>query len=235
MVVPGPKALAAASPAHLRKATLGFTAPFVLFITIMAAERLTAVPPQLAYPLRLAVVMASLLIFSRPYIDWRPAFPVNSALLGIAVFLVWIAPDLLFHYRHSVLFDNPLTGSAVSSIPLALRHNSPFVVLRTVSCVVAVPILEELFWRGWLMRWLARKNFLLVPFGIYLPSAFWTVAILFASEHGAYWEVGLAAGVIYNWWAIRTKNLADCILAHSVTNACLSAYVLVTGLWSYWL
>jgi CAAX protease family protein len=233
--VPGPKVLAAASPADLRKATLGFTAPFVLFIAMMTAERLTTVPPQLAYPLRLGVVTAALLVFSLPYIGWRPAFPVSSVLLGVAVFLVWVGPDLLFDYRQSALFENVLTGPAVSSIPLALRRNFAFVVVRSLSCVVAVPILEELFWRGWLMRWLVKKNFLLVPFGAYLPSAFWTVAILFASEHGAYWEVGLAAGVIYNWWALRTRNLADCILAHSVTNACLSAYVLVTGLWRYWL
>ena len=54
------------------------------------------------------------------------------------------------------------------------------------------------------------------------------VAALFASEHGSYWEVGLAAGILYNWWVVRTRNMADCILAHAVTNAILSAYVLLT-------
>jgi len=34
---------------------------------------------------------------------------------------------------------------------------------------------------------------------------------------------------------IRTKNLADCMLAHAVTNAVLSAYVLLTDQWQYWL
>ena len=65
-----------------------------------------------------------------------------------------------------------------------------------------------------------------MPLGTYVPSVFWIVAVLFASEHGPYWEVGLAAGVIYNWWMVRTQNLADCIVAHAVTNGLLSAYVL---------
>ena len=71
-----------------------------------------------------------------------------------------------------------------------------------------IPILEELFWRGWLMRWLIDKEFLKVPLGMYVSSSFWLVALLFASEHGPYWEVGLIAGAIYNWWIVRTRNLA---------------------------
>jgi hypothetical protein len=47
--------------------------------------------------------------------------------------------------------------------------------------------------------------------------------------------VGLAAGLAYNAWLVRTRNLADCILAHAATNACLAAYVLRAGAWSYWM
>ena len=61
-----------------------------------------------------------------------------------------------------------------------------------------------------------------------------TTALLFASEHGAMWDVGLAAGLLYNFWMRRTRSLGDLILAHAVTNACLSAYVLSRGRWEYW-
>jgi hypothetical protein len=57
---------------------------------------------------------------------------------------------------------------------------------------------------------------------------------LFASEHGPYWDVGLIAGILYNLWMIRTRSIADCILAHAVTNAALSLYVIATGQWQYW-
>ncbi len=83
-----------------------------------------------------------------------------------------------------------------------------------------MPILEELFWRGWMMRWLIDSGFQKVPLGNYVPSAFWLVAVLFASEHGPYWEVGFVAGIIYNWWMVRTRNLADCIWLMRLPTAC---------------
>ena len=39
----------------------------------------------------------------------------------------------------------------------------------------------------------------------------------------------LRAGIVYNWWMIRTRNLWDCILAHAVTNGVLAAYVIACG------
>jgi hypothetical protein len=74
-----------------------------------------------------------------------------------------------------------------------------------------------------------------VRLGAYSALSFWATAALFASEHGPYWEVGLLAGIAYGWWMIRTKSLADCILAHGVTNLLLAAYVLLQGRWEYWL
>jgi CAAX prenyl protease-like protein len=84
------------------------------------------------------------------------------------------------------------------------------------------------------MRRLISPRFEKVLLGTYRGEAFWLTAVLFASEHGAYWDVGLAAGVIYNWWMIRTRSLADCILAHAATNAALAAYVLLAHQWQYW-
>ena len=198
-------------------------------------ERGVSLPPQAFYPIRFAVVAAILILVARPYIPLRASSPWASIGMGILVFGIWITPDLLFSYRHYWLFENPLTGPAASSLPAAIQRNLVFLLIRAVGSTVLVPILEELFWRGWMMRWLIHLNFLKVPMGQYAPSSFWIVAVLFASEHGPYWEVGLVAGVLYNWWLIRTRNLADCILAHAVTNGLLSVYVVATGQWQYWL
>ena len=219
----------------LRRATAAYIAPFLAFVGIMAIERLIPLPAQWLYPMRFLIVSAIIGALSWPYLSFRPSAPAASIVIGVAVFAIWVAPDLLFGYRHHWLFENAITGSAASSLAPALRTNLGFLLLRSVSSAVLIPILEELFWRGWMMRWLIDNNFLKVPLGTYLPSAFWIVAVLFASEHGSYWEVGLIAGIVYNWWLIRTRNLADCILAHGVTNAVLCAYVVVTGQWQYWL
>jgi CAAX prenyl protease-like protein len=226
-------------PLRLERANpnLGYAAPFVAYVGLMAAERATGMPLGWFYPIRLLLVIAILLLVSRPYLALRPQMPWASLAIGAAVFLIWIGPDVIFgpNYRHHWVFENSLTGGATSSVTGSLQVSRLFILIRILGSVVVVPIVEELFWRGWLMRWLVQKEFLKVPLGTYVPSVFWIVAVLFASEHGPYWEVGLAAGVIYNWWLIRTKTLADCILAHAVTNGLLAAYVVGAGHWQYWL
>lgn len=216
-------------------ATLAHVAPFAVFVGIMGIEHALGIPAETGYPVRVAAAVLALLFFSRSYIPWKPSVPAASVVIGAAVFVVWIAPDVLFGYRHFWLFENPLTGSSGGVISPALQHDSVFLTLRAASSTLLVPIIEELFWRSWLMRWLIDSDFQRVKLGTYVRSAFWLTAILFASEHGSYWEVGLAAGVIYNWWLIRTRNLADCMLAHAVTNGLLAVYVLVGGHWQYWL
>ena len=160
-----------------------------------------------------------------------------SVVVGIAVFLLWILPDRIAPgWHHMVLFENPITGHPLATTAEASKHDPGFLFFRIAISAIAVPILEELFWRGWLMRWIIDSgDFERVPLGAFSYSAFWLTAVLFATEHGSFWDVGLAAGVVYNWWMIRTHNLWDCIIAHAVTNGILAWYVIGAGQWQYWL
>ena len=231
----------AASPSLKRdteppNSTLAWIAPFLAFVGIMALEKVLPIPIAWFYPIRAVVVLAVILVFSRHMIPWVPGRVFASVTVGLAVFAIWIGPDLLWPgLRDHWLFHNSLMGSASSSLPADLKFNPIFIAFRVFGSVGLVPIVEELFWRGWLMRWLVKPNFRGISLGTYTPSAFWITAILFASEHGSFWEVGLLSGIVYNWWLIRTRNLADCILAHAVTNGCLAVYVLGWDKWQYWL
>jgi CAAX prenyl protease-like protein len=213
-----------------------YVLPFAVLIVLLGLGPYLGIGPALAHPSRTLAVLATLLVFSRGVISFRPARPVSSILLGLAVFAIWIAPDLLFPgYRHSWLFDNALTRVSANGLPApALRTSAWYVCFRVGGAALLIPVVEELFWRAWLMRWLISPDFEKIPLGAYAPQAFWFTAVLFASEHGTFWDVGLAAGILYNWWMIRTRSLADCILAHAVTNASLAAYVLLGGQWQYW-
>jgi CAAX prenyl protease-like protein len=214
-----------------RNPTVGYVAPFLIYVGMMVLP----LPPQWLWPIRFAIVLAVILFISRPFLSLRPSHARASIGIGIAVFLIWIGPDVLFGYRHHWLFENSLIGKAGSSLAPSLQHDYFFLSIRIMSSVLLVPVLEELFWRGWMLRWLIKTDFLKVPLGTYQANSFWVVALLFASEHGSYWDVGLLAGIIYNWWIVRTKSLADCIVAHAVTNGILAAYVLAAGRWEYWL
>jgi CAAX prenyl protease-like protein len=222
---PGPQKLTS-------RPELGYILPFAVFVGFLALAR--NLPFE--QPLRFFAVLATLAIFSRGLLPVRPSHFFSSVALGVAVFFVWIGPDLLIPgYRNSILFSNAIVGHPVGSTIATDQISVLFLVFRVLGSVVTIPIIEELFWRGWMMRWIAAKDFTTIPIGTYSAEAFWIVAVLFASEHGSFWDVGLLTGVIYNWWAIRTKNLTDCVIAHAVTNACLAIYVIGWGQWQYWL
>ena len=219
-----------------RHPAIPYIAPFATFMLFLAIDRYVPIEPAYVFTIRFFVVLVLILVFSRRVIPFRISHVVGSALLGVAVFVVWAAPDVLWPaYRHHWLFDNSVIGSPKSSLNPAVKSSVVFIVFRILSSVVNVPILEELFWRGWLMRWLIRPDFEKVALGTYAAKSFWIVAVLFASEHGSYWDVGLAAGVIYNWWMVRTRSLGACIFSHAITNACLAVYVLARDQWQYWL
>jgi hypothetical protein len=201
-------------------------------MAMLALQQIVPVPVWV----RLIVSLAAILAVSAPALTGGPSKPLLSVGVGLMVFILWVGPDVLFPaWHHNILFDNAVTGHPAGNTPPASKNDIVFLLFRVLVSVVAVPILEELFWRGWLMRWLINPDFEKVPLGAYSPLAFWAVALLFASEHGSFWDVGLLAGIVYNTLMIRTRNLWDCILAHAVTNAVLAAYVVLAGQWQYWL
>ena len=212
-----------------------YVLPFTVFLVLLAIQDRIPLRPDIEFPLRVVLLSAVLWVFSRHVIDLHSSNLLGSTLLGVGVFLIWIGPDYFFPgYRTGILFQNSLTGRLQMSTPEAILANPVVLWSRIIRAVMLVPVIEELFWRGWLMRWLVNPKFETLKLGTYSRQAFWITAILFASEHGPYWDVGLAAGVLYNWWLVRTKTLGDCILAHAVTNACLCGYVVATHKWEYW-
>jgi CAAX prenyl protease-like protein len=215
--------------------SLPYVVPFGVVIALLAVHPLLPFSPLAEQVFWIAVVTAALAGVARPALDFRIRNWTGSLLLGVAVFAIWIGPDRIFPGYHSYwLFSNSVTGSVVATLPESSRGDVAVLTLRTLRAAVFVPIAEELFWRGWLMRWIISPRFKEIPLGAWSARGFWVVAVLFAVEHGALWDVGLAAGVLYNWWMLRTRSLGDLFLAHGVTNACLSAYVVLAGRWEYW-
>ena len=219
-----------------RYPSLPYVAPFLALLIFVAAGPYSLLSPFVEWPLQL-FVLVPLLIFCWPReIAKMPRHFIGSVAIGVVVFCIWIAPDYLIHgYRGSILFSNALFGAPHSSLPPVALRSTWVLSWRIARATVVVPMAEELFWRAWLMRWLVDHNFLSVRLGTFTPLAFFLTALLFASEHGPYWDVGLVTGLIYNLWMVRTRSVADCILMHGVTNGVLSAYVLATANWQYWM
>ena len=218
----------------LKHPAIPYVLPMAVFMVFLALGDFLGLG-ALEYPFRVVVLSAVIWFFARPALDLRMPHWTWSVLLGLATFVVWVAPDVLFPgYRSHWLFENFLTGKVASSVAEPLRSNTMVLVSRAIRASLIVPIVEELFFRGWLMRWLIKNDFLSVKLGTYATDAFWITAAMFSVEHGPYWEVGLLTGIAWNWWMVKTKSLGDCILVHAVTNAALSAYTVFGGHWQYW-
>ena len=215
--------------------TLAWVGPFAVFMAWLALDKYITIDYPAKEVVRDLALLASIILFSRRVLPRRaPHWPASIA-LGVAVFVLWVAPDWLVPgWRSHWIFQNGVTGHLGSSIttgeltPLRL-------VLRSMRAALLVPVLEELFWRGWLPRWIQDTRFERIPLGQYTPLAFWATALLFAAEHGPFWEVGLLCGIIYNWWMRRTRSLGDLMLVHATTNLALSLYVIATQRWTFWM
>jgi CAAX prenyl protease-like protein len=185
---------------------------------------------------RVLAVGAVIGLVSWPVVDLKVRFPVGTLLVGVGVFALWVAPDLLVPgWRQHPLFQNSLTGALTVSLPPEARHDPLVLTLRIARAALLVPILEELFWRGWLPRFLDARDFRTLPLGHFTTMSFAATAVLFAAEHGPFWEVGLLAGVAYNLWMRHTRSLGDLIVAHGLTNLLLGIFVLLTERWEFWL
>jgi hypothetical protein len=220
----------------LNRKALPFIVPFAVFVALIPIANALGLPTRLALVVRLVLPALALALYWRRLPKIRVERPFGSVLLGLAVFVVWVAPDLLvFGWRSHWIFQNPVLGRLVVSMPPESLRDPVDLILRVLRATTVVALVEEIFWRGWLMRWLIHDDFQSVPIGAYQLKAFLLTAIFFAVEHGPYWDVGLAAGLIYNWWAVRSKSLGDLILAHGVTNGALSVFVILTRRWEYWM
>jgi CAAX prenyl protease-like protein len=109
-----------------------------------------------------------------------------------------------------------------------------FLAIRFIGLALVVPIIEEFFLRGCIMRWAVREDFWAVPFGEVNR-----LAIVLGTAVPMLMHPGelLAAFVWFSsvtWLMIRTRNICDCVAAHAVTNLLLGIYVVTQHQWQLW-
>lgn len=90
-----------------------------------------------------------------------------------------------------------------------------------------------MFWRSFVMRWIANTAFLQVDPAQAGIRGFVISVLLFGFEHNL-WLAGIVAGAAYSVLFMRQRTLWSPILAHAVTNCLLGLWVVYTGSWSYW-
>jgi uncharacterized protein len=186
----------------------------------------------LLYPVKAAATAAILIYYRKSYseINWRdlshPRQMIMSMATGTLVFILWVNMDWPWATLGTPTGYDP-TGLSDNFTRLAI------IASRVIGASIIVPIMEELFWRSWLLRYLINQNINNVPLGTFTWVSFIVGSIMFGLEHNL-WLAGIMAGVFYSLVLYRTKSLALCILAHGCTNALLGGYVLLSGRWEFW-
>jgi CAAX prenyl protease-like protein len=213
--------------------------PFAVFIAFVvlqsvADERLQAIglDTRWLYAARTVAVAILLLAFWRHYTEMHTFSGVTGRRIGVAfaagigVFLLWINLDFEWAQLGKPLAFDP-THTDGSDFDWA------FVFFRVIGLALIVPVMEELFWRSFLLRWLDRRDFL--PYDPRRVSirALIVCSLLFAVEHSL-WLAGLLAGLVYSLVYMRGGNLWLPIISHVTTNAALSWWILATGNWQFW-
>lgn len=218
--------------------------PFALFMACIGAEEalrffsrqgfIHITPETFLYTYPIRVILAGLaLFFARSKyceINYKDlASPIKSIVsiaLGVAVFILWINMDWILQNNGAPQGFNP------TLIPDAATRNL-MTAFRLAGAAIVVPIMEELFWRSFLIRYIIHKDFESVPVGLFTWPSFLISAVLFGLEHH-YVLAGIMAGIAYNVLLYYTKSIAHCILSHTITNLLLGIYVLQTGKWHFW-
>jgi len=223
-----------------------YFAPLIVFLGLLMLDKMVrslfdgyphwifASPQYWIHPLQIIICGAMIAHYWRHY-EMRPPKQVFfTVTIGIVAFILWVSP-----LAYLIEYFLPKAARLPGFDP-AFFGTEGFVYFLNVGCrfvrlVVIVPLVEEVFWRGFLLRWLIRDEFTTVPFGTYQCTSFLVVTILFTIEHTPPdYPAALLTGALFNFVAIYTRSLSSCVLVHAVTNLLLGLYILQTGRTGFW-
>lgn len=207
-------------------------------------------PEHWVYPLQ-TLICGGLLWWLRGHYRLEPwtwrgvGLAIMLGLVGIAI---WVLPAWIYENR---LSDHESVADWWEWLGLVERREGyepsvlapwPFwegagLGMRFVRMVVVVPLVEELFWRGFLMRYVVAgdRRFTEVAFGTHSWRAYWIVTLGVTLIHNP--PDMLAAfvwGSLMYWLAVKTRSLGACVAMHAVGNLALGFYVLKTEQWGFW-
>jgi hypothetical protein len=106
-----------------------------------------------------------------------------------------------------------------------------FLAVRFAGLVLVVPLIEEFFLRGFLMRFVVAEKWWQVPIGQVNTAAIVAGTLVPMLMHPGELVAALVWFSAVTWWMVRTGRIWDCVLAHAVTNLVLGIYVVSTGAW----
>jgi CAAX prenyl protease-like protein len=223
----------------VRRSAFVRVAPFAVFMLFLALRGIApsdgswGFDSRWLYGVQTLVVAAMLAVWWRDYGELSRLNAPDLREAGLAV-AVGLAVCALW-----VVLDAPwmtLDMAATEPFKPLLQDGSldwPLVLTRLAGAALLVPVMEELFWRSFLMRWLQAPLFDGLPPGRVGLKAVLLSTFVFVLAH-TLWLAAALAGLAYAWLYVRSGKLWVPVIAHAVTNFVLGTWVVMTGNWQFW-
>ncbi len=212
--------------------------PFVAFMGLLALRGFAPTDASWGfdtrwlYALNLLLVGGLLLVWWHEYGELaRQNAPslgelAVSVAVGLLVFALWVKLDAPW-----MQIGQP----TATFVPVGAQGQLewPLISVRWLGAALLVPVMEELFWRSFLMRWLQQPVFEGVDPRRVGPKAVLLSTFVFMLAHPL-WLAAIVAGLAYALLYRRTGKLWTAVIAHAVTNGALGIWVLQTRQWQFW-
>ena len=205
--------------------------PFVLFAALTTLQGSLGESPRYWIYLAKTVLGAGLIWWIRPAIpEMRWAISWEAVLAGGAVFAVWVGLDGLYpRWGDAGKPWNPQAefgaGSGLAGF---------FILVRLAGSALVVPPLEEVFYRSFFYRYVAKADFQSLPLNYLSWRSFLVTAVIFGVVHPGQWLAGVLCACAYQALVIWKKRLGDAMTAHAITNCLLGLWVVWKGAWHFW-
>ena len=160
---------------------------------------------------------------------WR--FTWESLVAGVFVAILWIGLDPFYPKLSSAANANPWNPHVVFGDHSGLAWT--FVVVRILGSTIVVPPLEEVFYRSFLYRYLAKPDFESVSLRGIRWMPFVVTCVVFGLAHNE-WLAGILCAAVYQGLVCWRGRLGDAITAHAITNLLLGLWIVWQGAWHFW-
>ncbi len=204
-------------------------------------------PAQWIYPLQAVTCFVLLLRWWKVYeLRWEPGKIALGIAFGAIGIGVWLLPTTLYDRLG-------MTGEVVgwrAWLGLAARTDgfNPWVfdtplagwaslVMRFFRAAVVVALVEEIFWRGFVMRLVLdwHGDYWRQPFGKHSWLSFAVVTGLFVGVHQAPDRLAaLVYGSLTYLLCVKTKSLSACVAMHATANFLMGCYIIAYGKYGLW-
>lgn len=202
-----------------RDASVWYVAPFLVLIGSAIGMAAFTDDPGVWYPVRIATAALALLLFRHRYSELRSAWSWAATGTGLLVGGLWLLCEATEDAGGPIVLPAGWSAAGVWT----------WWVFRLVGTSVVVPVVEELAFRGYLMRRMDSLYFERLSLQAVSWKGVLGSSVLFGMLHPGHWVAGTAAGLLFALAARRRGRLLDGVVAHGVANALLAAVAVSTG------